>query len=125
LVVAVALGGGGVGAWLASAFFGVGALFALALVVRPGQLTIDEDGMTLEQLWRRTRFDFDDCSDFRTGSIPVSGQRIVSFDWTKARAPRLGRFNQRVSGGNSALPDTFGLTATELAHLLNGRRGLR
>lgn len=39
-------------------FFGFGTIVALATIIRPTQLLIDSDGMTLVQPWRRRRYDF-------------------------------------------------------------------
>jgi hypothetical protein len=46
-------------------FFGFGTVVALATIIQPTQLLIDPDGMTLVQPWRRRRYDFKDCSEFR------------------------------------------------------------
>lgn len=109
--------------WFVAGFFGLGAVVAIVTLVLPARLEIDADGMTLTQLWRRTRFDFEECSEFRTWSTPLAVvNTVVVFDYESSDRPRLARASVRLSGANSALPDTFGLKASALAELLNKRR---
>jgi hypothetical protein len=109
--------------WFVTAVFGVGVLVALVTLVLPARLEVDDTGMTLIQFGRRTRFDFRTCGEFRTWSNPVAaGTTLVVFDYEPARGGRLARASARLSGANSALPDTFGQRASELADQLNQRR---
>ena len=112
--------------WVPLVVFAVVALVATAAIVWRPQLRIDPDGMTLVQWWRQVRYDFRDCSEFMTWQKPFAlGNTLVVFDHRTGDGsnPWLSsRLNVRVSGVNSGLPDTFSLSADELARLLNDRR---
>ena len=109
--------------WLAIVFFGLCAVVGLAILVRPSQLKIDDEGMTSVHLWRSDRFEFSECSEFRSWKNPVARrQSLVVFDWNGVRNKRLARLSKGLSGCNSALPDTYGMTAESLALILNQRR---
>ena len=103
-------------------FFGFGTVVALATIVRPTQLHIDSDGVTLVQPWRRIRYEFKDCSEFRMWRGYHTA--MVVFDHQSADRDRslMSILNEQVSGSNSWLPNTFGVSAPELAALLNDRR---
>lgn len=115
---------GDVRGWYGVVFFGLGVAVGLVYLVRPPQLTIDTEGMTSAQVGRRDRYEFRECSEFRTWKNPIArSQSLVVFDWDGAqRRRRLARLSKGMSGANSALPDTYGMTAEGLALLLNQRR---
>ena len=110
--------------WIGIIFFGPISMLALVQVVHPSELSIDAVGMTSVVLWRRDRYDFHECSEFRTWRTPsVRNMWIVVFDYDAPRFQRrLARMNKRLSGANASLPDTYGLKAEALVELLNGRR---
>ena len=109
--------------WFIAVFFGLCLLVGMALMIRPSRLRIDRTGMTSFHLWRSDRFEFADCSEFSTWRNPAApSQRLVVFDWTGVRHRRLARLSATLAGRNSALPDTYGMNADELVHLLNERR---
>lgn len=108
--------------WFVSIFFGLCLLIFIAMLLRPSRLTIDDVGMTSVHLWRRDRYEFVDCSGFTTWRNPFApSQQLVVFDWTRARRTRLARLGRGFAGRNSSLPETYGMSASDLAHLLNER----
>ena len=122
VVVGAAVGRDEVAGLLAIAFFGVCGIVALAMVLFPSSLAIDGEGMTLRHLWRRQRFEFRDCGPFRAWQNPRAGAgQLVVFDWSGAQGP-LADLSEELAGANGALPDTFGMSAGDLADLLNERR---
>jgi hypothetical protein len=116
------VGGAWVGLFLLG-FFGFGTVVAVATIIRPTQLRIDSDGVTLVQPWRRTRYDFKGCSEFRIWRSGYGSSMVVFDDQSADRAPGvLSILNDKLSGSNSWFPNTFGVSARELAALLNDRR---
>jgi hypothetical protein len=103
-------------------FFGFGTVVALAAIIRPTQLLIDPDGMTLVQPWRRRRYDFNDCSEFRTWRGYHTAMVVFDHRSPDRDAGLLSILNEQVSGSNSWLPNTFGVSAPDMAALLNARR---
>jgi hypothetical protein len=65
---------------------------SLAILVRPSQLTIDDERLTSINLWRRVRFDFCECGEFRTWKNPAArSQSLVVFEWNGVRHRQLAR----------------------------------
>jgi hypothetical protein len=109
--------------WLPLVFFGVVALMAAVSLVWPATLTVDADGLTCRNVLGRQRFEFQDCSEFSVWSPARFGTGVVAFDWAKSRGrARAGGGGMLKSPGNAALPDTYGMSAGELAALLNRHR---
>ena len=113
------------GEWVgpfALCFFGFGTVVALATIIRPTQLLIDSDGMSLVQPWRSRRYDFKDCSEFRTWHGYHTVMVVFDHRSPDRDAGLLSILNEQVSGSNAWLPNTFGVSAPEMAALLNARR---
>jgi hypothetical protein len=116
------VGGDWVGLFILG-FFGFGTVVAVATIIRPTQLRIDSEGVILVQPWQRTRYDFKDCSEFRIWRSRYGGSMVVFDDQSPDRAPHLlSILNDQLSGSNSWFPNTFRVSAPELAALLNDRR---
>lgn len=114
---------GAAAGWFVAIFFGLCLVVGVGLLLRPSRLTIDRTGMTSVNLWRSDRFEFADCSEFTTWRNPAApSQQLVVFDWTGVRHDSLARLSTGIAGRNAALPDTYGMSADDLAHLLNQRR---
>ena len=108
---------------LAAAFFGVAAVaFAVMLLPGAAYLRLDAEGFTTCSLFRSRRTSWADVGAF--GVTQVSGQEMVGYDSATdaARRPRLAALNAGLSGFTSALPDTYGLGAANLAALMNEAR---
>jgi hypothetical protein len=110
--------------WFAAIFFALCVVVSAAMVVRPSRLVIDGSGMTSYHLWRRDRFEFRECGPFSVWRNPIArSQTLVVFDWEGAgRHRRLARLSKGLSGATSALPETYGMPAEQLALLLNRSR---
>jgi len=102
-------------------------LFLCLLLVRPNRLELDENSFTtVDPFGRRSRVEWRDCQPFRakrtmldsTSSAPL---RVVYNTKASDRHP-LAVVSQFVAGGSAALPDTYGMSATGLADLMNRYR---
>jgi hypothetical protein len=113
---------GAVSGWLVAGGFGVAAL-ACAVVLLPGSayLKVRRDGFVFGTLFRRWYLPWTAVGPF---SVAIVGRdEIVVFDIIDAaRMPRMPGLPGMPAGANAGLPDTYGLTAGELAAVLNTAR---
>jgi hypothetical protein len=103
-----------------SLFFGACALVALvALIPGASHLQLDGDGMTIRSLFREWRLRWADVDHFFATS--VSGRAMVCWNYAAdaAATPRGARLSLTLTGVEAGLPDTYGLSALDLADLLN------
>ena len=111
--------------WLAIVFFGLCSLAFIISLVRPSRLELGPGGFTVYQLGRKViTYDWHRCGRFTTYS-PTLGVTRVAFDYdfpSNRRHPRLARLGRSLTGGNAALPDTYGLSGSELRDLLVKRQ---
>jgi hypothetical protein len=105
----------------AIAFFGLGALVAVVHLF-PGSsyLELEQSGFTVCNLFRKTRYRWIDVAEFRPVFTdqpkPLVGLRLVpGFPMSTA----FRKFATQLTGVEGALPGTYGLSATELAALLD------
>ncbi|HEU5058858.1 MAG TPA: hypothetical protein VFU21_20130 [Kofleriaceae bacterium] len=108
-----------------AAFFGLCAAVAIVhLVPGASSLSIDGDGLSCRSLFRRWSVRWDDIDRFYPVAIRQGGVRVhqmVGWDYLPGRGPpgRGRRLSSAIAGCEGALPDTYGMTAQELADLLN------
>ena len=89
--------------WFIVAFGTLCTPFLCLLLLRPNRLELDERVLTtIGPLGKRWSVEWRQCGPFRTA------------------IPNLDR--SMVSGGSASLPDTYGMSAAELAALLNRHR---
>jgi hypothetical protein len=105
--------------WLVLVFFGAGAPIAAAMLW-PGAngLTLDRDGFEVANALRRHRSRWQDTTGFESVAIPPAMQKLVCYDDTQASGMAMATVNAGITGHTSALPDTYGLSAEELAALM-------
>jgi hypothetical protein len=112
--------------WLVAAFGLVGTAVFAFMLVRPHRLELDERGFTTVTLGRRWRVEWSQCGEFRTwnDSLTVGAPAMVVFDCSapSVRGHPLEATAEGLTGANSALPDTYGMSASKLAALLNDYR---
>ena len=108
--------------WFVAGFFGLGvAVFSIGLLPGASYLRLSAEGFTLCSLYRRRDFAWGDVGPFFPGVI--SGRKMVLFDFAdSAYRPRWRAVARALSGAEDALPDTYGMTAGELAALMNDWR---
>ena len=110
-------------------FFGVGALVsALMLLPGAGSLTLERDGLIIQNLFRTVRCRWADVSPFSVVDIgsTIAGRRMggaemIVFDNVNDSG-RLADLNRKLMGRSGGLPDTYGFNCKSLATLLNAWR---
>lgn len=101
--------------------------FLCLLLVRPNRLELDDQGFTtVTPFGRRSRVEWHDCGEFRVSRPDVDGSfraplRVV-YDTEDSNRHGLALVSELVAGGSAALPDTYGMSAENLADLLNRYR---
>jgi hypothetical protein len=95
--------------------------FIPAMVALPGaaKLALDRDGFTATSLYRGKHTRWTDVSEFQIAQMSRGGHRIVVYDDASLTEGSHLMSGSQIAGRNSALPDTYGLTAEELAKVLN------
>ena len=113
------LGGGAAGTIPGALFALFSVAFGVAMLPGATFLRIERGGFTYRSFFRSRTFTWDDVDGF--GPTMVSGVEIVGFHSRRARRenPFATATSAALSGYGSALPDTYGLDARELAALLN------
>mgnify|MGYP001170080738 CR=1 FL=1 len=107
-------------------FWGTGGFFVFCgLVAAPlmfgvgARLSLDRNGFRCQTLFRTFRRQWRECSVF----YPVSAgfRKYVGFSTPQddTAHPNMAAANRALIGASGMLPDTFGLTADDLADLLN------
>lgn len=109
--------------WLCIIFFGLGvAIGCVSLLPGCNYLDLKPEGMEFRSLYRTWFVRWDDVHEF----IPISVSRRSMVGWNPVSHDREQRHWRRLSAGlsgvESALPDTYGMSAEKLAALLNDWR---
>lgn len=127
VVGGAAVAAGEQGGWWAVAGGAVLTGFLGLLLVRPNRLELDDQGFTtVTPLGRRSRVEWRRCGAFRVHRPDIDGSfraplRVV-YDTEDSNGHPLALVSQVVAGGSAALPDTYGMSAADLADLLNRYR---
>jgi hypothetical protein len=104
--------------WTGLIFFGAAALLAAAAMLPgAGALTLDREGFEAVNLFQGYRMRWQDVEGFQAARIPPAPQKFVIFDLKQGTNP-LAKINAAIAGRNAALPDTYGLSADDLARLM-------
>ncbi|HTT06830.1 MAG TPA: STM3941 family protein [Steroidobacteraceae bacterium] len=102
------------------AFFGLGVLVAgVSLLPGSAFLQVTHEGFTYCSLYRRHHTAWHDVKEFRP--IIVGTKAMVGWNYNAVANHhlRLRRVSAAIAGVEAALPDTYGMTASDLATLLN------
>ena len=110
-------------AWLATAFFGLcSATFVVTMLPGASYLRLHQDGFEMRTLFRTTHFKWSDIGNIGVTSVNLN--RMVAFDFAeryrgqhRARAVARG-----LTGWEGALPNTYGMSARDLAALMTAYR---
>jgi len=104
--------------WLLSIVFSAFAAVAgTMLLPGAGSLSLNADGFVTISLFRRRHALWQDATAFHIVRIPPSGQRMVVYDDRTAQGV-VAKLNAAVAGYAAGLPDTYGISADELAALM-------
>jgi hypothetical protein len=100
--------------------FGLGTLVA-AISLLPGSafLRVTDQGFTYSSLFRRRHTAWKDVKEFQP--VTVGTKSMVGWNYNAGANGnlRLRRVSSAIAGVEAALPDTYGMTAPNLAKLLN------
>ena len=109
--------------WFAGGFFLLCALISTPLMLGVGsRLILERDSFTCRTLFRSFTRQWRECSDFHP--VYAGLRRYVGFTTQQDEAahPNLAAVNRALVGASGMLPETFGISAEELADLMNGFR---
>jgi hypothetical protein len=120
-----AAGGGGMinggkgSGWFVLIFFALVAIVAAAAMLPgAGGLTLDRDGFEVTNLFRSYRARWQDTTGFTAVRIHSAHQKMVVYDDAKQSGRSLAQLNVAIAGRGAGLPDTYGLSADDLAQLM-------
>ena len=109
--------------WLATGFFGLCSV-TLVVTMLPGAsyLRLHQDGFEMRTLFRATHFKWSDIGNIGVTSVNLN--RMVAFDFAEHyRGQHRGRAVARgLTGWEGALPNTYGMSARDLAALMTAYR---
>jgi hypothetical protein len=106
--------------WVGIIFFGLCGLVGLvSLLPNSSYLTLTERGFEFASLYRKTFVHWADVDSFRMYNVQV--RKMVGWNYSPgySRAKRLRRVNTSIAGVEAGLPDTYGMSAQDLADLMN------
>lgn len=109
--------------WFCAVFFGACAfVFAILLLPNSSFLKIDENGFTVCSLFRSHTYSWKDIQSFDIAIVGIQKMVVFNFSNTYKDARIARRMSVATCGYEAGLPDSFGLTPSELARLLNQYR---
>lgn len=97
----------------------------ILVAVRGVSLQLTGEGFVMRDAWQSRRFSWADAVGFTAFTFLNSlnsSNRIVVFDDTTSGTTRIARLNRKLTGRNTALPETFGLDPDDFAALLTAWR---
>ena len=106
--------------WMSICFFSLGVIISLLqLIPSASYLKLTEEGFEVRNLYRSEFIKWSDVKVFRVGSVGMN--QMVMYDYTGSHTKyksgkKLSKF---LSGSESALPITYGMSAKKLADLMN------
>ncbi len=104
--------------WFVLIFFGLCTILSV-VVLLPGAagLKLDADGFQMTTFFRTHRWRWQSVKGFEPVEV-TPRQTLVCFDDPAQAGGMLAQMSQSIAGHNSALPDTYGFSADDLARLM-------
>jgi hypothetical protein len=93
-------------------------VFATNLIPGSSSLTLDMDGFKIKQFYKVRRTPWQNVTNIHAGNIPPSILKTVRYNDSGLSVRKLARLGTAALGYNAILPDTYGMTADELAVLM-------
>lgn len=130
LAAALAWGGwtGSSGTWESWGVVGVLVLLAAfsGLMLLPGaaELTLDANGFDVANYFSRHRTSWTSASAFELRGSRLLGAQLVYYDDAATKDQPLAELGRAMTGRDAALPDSYGLSAADLARLMTRWREL-
>ncbi len=107
--------------WAAVVFFGIGCLVSvLTLIPGTSGLTLGKEGFVIRNLFRRISYQWPNVGEFAVVTIKygAGSKKLVGFNDRLAATSTGAAINVKLTGRNSALPDTYNLSVKDLARLM-------
>ena len=107
--------------WVVLSFFGLGTMvFIIMLLPNSTYLKISEEGIETKSLFQKSKIlPWNSIEIFGTGYIGLNEKVTLNFSENHDKQ-KLGReIASSISGFEGALPNTYGMSASKLAELLN------
>ena len=105
--------------WYCVLFFAFCAVvFAACLLPGSASLTLDADGFRLKQFYFVRKSRWQNVTNIDVGYAPPSRTKCVRYNDTQWSSWRLARWETALLGYNALLPDTYGMSADDLAALM-------
>lgn len=105
--------------WFCVLFFGLCAtVFAINLLPGSASLTLDKDGFRVKQFWFIRKSRWKNVTSIDAGYLPPSRTKTVRYNDTQWSGWRLARWETAKLDYNAVLPDTYGMSADDLAALM-------
>lgn len=106
--------------WIATIFFGLGVVIAfINLLPNASYLKLYKDGFEFCTMYKKDRYNWDDIQSFSTGTANFKTMVTFNFAESFQKYKTMRKVSAKIGGKEGALPDTYGLTANELAYLMN------
>ncbi|MDQ3713913.1 MAG: hypothetical protein M3388_17075 [Acidobacteriota bacterium] len=106
--------------WLIIGFFGLGSIvFALLLLPTASYLRLTPEGFTMCSLFRSHSYNWSEIEDFAVGKMANMETVIFDHSLFYKNQNTLRKTNKKFFGFEAGLPDTYGMSAEELANLMN------
>jgi len=120
VVIGVSIFKGALIDWFGIGFFGLGCIvFVLQLVPNASYLRLTPEGFTMCSLFRSHSYRWTETKTF--AARYVSHMKTVVFNYSPSYTKQIAmrKMNKKLFGVESCLPDTYGMSAEELADLMN------
>jgi hypothetical protein len=98
----------------------VGCSIVFATILLPGSssLTLDADGFQMKQFYRVRKIRWQNVTNIHSGNIRPSRIKTVRYNDSQLSGGKLAKLETTTLGYNAMLPDTYGMTADDLAALM-------
>ena len=108
--------------WVAVVFFGIGCLISiLSLIPGASGLTLGKEGFVIRNLFRRISYQWPNVGEFAVVTVKYGfgSKKLVGFNDRLTATSTGAAINVKLTGRNSALPDTYSLSVEDLARLMS------
>jgi hypothetical protein len=109
--------------WFVLIFFGLVTLVALAAMLPgAGSLLLDREGFVVTSMFKPSLVRWRDANGFVSGRLGPAPQKFVLYDYSKTRGKIVADVTASLVGRSATLPDTYRLSADDLARLMQSWR---
>ncbi len=106
--------------WLGIGFFGLGSIvFALHLLPNASYLRLTSEGFTTCSLFRSHSYSWTEIENFAVGYASRMKTVVYNYSSSYKNQNALRKMNKGIFGFEAGFPDTYGMSAEELADLMN------